>query len=146
MTPFQSPKVLIQCGFIWKETMHLVSRKEFNACQVSLLWHNSFLVSLWTLQPTLVHLHYQLTSYLFKIFFQEMKNLKWLSLRSSCARSPSSTTCDWMLHHDWPWRGTSRTLSWPERGFLGSEGRRLGAVGPSIGPSETPQSKTVQLD
>ena len=26
----------------------------FKACQVSLLWHNSFLVSLWTFQPTLV--------------------------------------------------------------------------------------------
>ena len=41
---FQSPELLIQCGFIWKETMHLVSGKvEFNVCQVSLLWHNSFL-------------------------------------------------------------------------------------------------------
>ena len=49
----------IQCGFIWKETMQLVSGKvEFNACQVSLLWHNSFLVSLWTFQPTLVRANY----------------------------------------------------------------------------------------
>ena len=40
---------------IRKETMQLVSEKvEFNACQVSLLWQNSFLVSLWTFQPTLV--------------------------------------------------------------------------------------------
>ena len=51
-TTFQSPEVLIQCGFIWKETMQLVSGKvEFNACQVSMLWHNSFLVSLWNFQP-----------------------------------------------------------------------------------------------
>ena len=42
----QSPELLIRCGFIWKETMQLVSGKvEFNACQVPLLWHNS-LVSL----------------------------------------------------------------------------------------------------
>ena len=55
-TTFQSPELLnIQCGFIWKKAMQLVSGKaEFNACQVSLLWHNSFLVSLWTFQPTLV--------------------------------------------------------------------------------------------
>ena len=47
-TTFQSPELLIQCGFIWKETMQLVSGKvEFNACP-SLLWHNSFLVNLWT--------------------------------------------------------------------------------------------------
>ena len=40
---FQSPELLIQCGFIWMETMQLVSGKvEINACQVSLLWHNSF--------------------------------------------------------------------------------------------------------
>ena len=46
-TTIQSPELLIQCGFIWKETMQLVSGKvEFNECQVSLLWHNSFLVSL----------------------------------------------------------------------------------------------------
>ena len=44
---------IIQCGFIWNETMQLVSgRVEFNACQVSLMWHN-FLVSLWTFQPIL---------------------------------------------------------------------------------------------
>ena len=42
-TTFQSPELVIQCGFIWKETMQLVSGNvEFNACQVSLLWHNSF--------------------------------------------------------------------------------------------------------
>ena len=35
----------------------LSGKVEFNACQVSLLWHNSFLVSLWTLQPTLIYLH-----------------------------------------------------------------------------------------
>ena len=52
-TTFQNPELLIQCGFIWKETMQLVSG--INACQASLMWHNSFLVSLWTFQPTLVH-------------------------------------------------------------------------------------------
>ena len=52
----QSPESLIQCGFIWKETMQSVSGNvEFNACQVSLLWHYSFLVSLWTFQPTLAY-------------------------------------------------------------------------------------------
>ena len=52
-TTCQSLELLIQCRFIWKETMQLVSGKiEFNACQVALLWHNSFLVSLWTFQPT----------------------------------------------------------------------------------------------
>ena len=36
ITTFQSPELLIQCGFNWKETMQLVSGKvEFNACQVS---------------------------------------------------------------------------------------------------------------
>ena len=51
-TTFQSPELLIQCAFIWKETMQLVSGKiEFNACQVSLLWHNSFLVSLKLFSP-----------------------------------------------------------------------------------------------
>ena len=56
VSSFRSPELLIQCVFICrKETMQLVSGKvEFNACQVSLLWHNSFLVSLWTFQPTLV--------------------------------------------------------------------------------------------
>ena len=35
--------------------MQLVSGKvEINTCQVSLLQYNSFLVSLWTFQPTLV--------------------------------------------------------------------------------------------
>ena len=43
-TSFHSPELHIQCGFIWKDTMQLASGKvEFNACQVSLLWHNSFL-------------------------------------------------------------------------------------------------------
>ena len=52
-TTFQSPELLwYQCAFIWKETMQLVSGKvEFNACQVSLLWHNSFLVSLKLFSP-----------------------------------------------------------------------------------------------
>ena len=51
---FQSPELLIECGFIWNETMQLVSGKvESNACQVALLWHN-YLVSLWTFQPILV--------------------------------------------------------------------------------------------
>ena len=49
---FQSCELLIQCGFLWMETMQLVlSKVEFNTCQVSLLWHNSFLVGLWTFQP-----------------------------------------------------------------------------------------------
>ena len=52
---FQSPKLLIQSGFVWTETMQLILGKvEFNACQVLLVWHNSFSVSLWTFQPTLV--------------------------------------------------------------------------------------------
>ena len=52
---FHSPELLIQCGFIWKRTMQLVSEEfEFNACHISLLRHSSFLVSLWTFQPTLV--------------------------------------------------------------------------------------------
>ena len=41
--------------------MQLVSGEgELNARQVSLLWHNSFLVSLWTFYPTLVLLVYEL--------------------------------------------------------------------------------------
>ena len=56
-TTFQSSELFLHCGFIWKETMQLVSGKvEFNACQVPLLWHNFFLVSLWTSQPTLLYL------------------------------------------------------------------------------------------
>ena len=40
-TTFQSPEVLIKCGFIWKKITQLVSGKvEVNACQVSLLLHN----------------------------------------------------------------------------------------------------------
>ena len=55
-TTSQSPELLIQCGFISKETMWLVPGKvEFNSCQVSLLCHNSFSVNLWTFQPTLIH-------------------------------------------------------------------------------------------
>ena len=55
-TTFQSPELLIQCGFIWQEIMQLVSGKvEFNACQVLLLWHNNSLVSIWTFQPSLVN-------------------------------------------------------------------------------------------
>ena len=39
-------KVLNYFAFIWNETMQLVSGKvELNACQISVLWHNS-LVSL----------------------------------------------------------------------------------------------------
>ena len=42
-TTFQSPELPIQCGFMWKETMELVSGKvELNVCQFLLLWHNSF--------------------------------------------------------------------------------------------------------
>ena len=48
-------KLLIHCGFVWKETMQLVSEKvESNACQVVLLWHTFLIVSLWTFQPNLV--------------------------------------------------------------------------------------------
>ena len=51
-TTFQSPELFVQCGFIWKETMHFISGTvEF---KVSLLWHTSSSVSLWTFQPTLV--------------------------------------------------------------------------------------------
>ena len=59
---FKSRELFIQCGFFWRETMQLVSRKVgFNACQVSLLWCNSFfIVSLWTFQPTFVCLFYSL--------------------------------------------------------------------------------------
>ena len=40
--------------------MQSVSGKvEFKACQVSLLRHNSFLVSLWTFQPTLAYVAYK---------------------------------------------------------------------------------------
>ena len=54
-TTFQSPEVLIYSVALkkWKKTMQLVSENfVFNACHVSLLWLNSFLVSLWTFQPT----------------------------------------------------------------------------------------------
>ena len=52
---FQSLELLIQCVFILKEAMQLVSGNvEFNACQVSLLRHNFFLLSLWAFQPILV--------------------------------------------------------------------------------------------
>ena len=54
-TTFQSPKLLTQWGFIWKEAMQLVSGEvEYNACKISLLWYNCFLVSLWTFQPSLI--------------------------------------------------------------------------------------------
>ena len=43
---FKVLNYIIQCGFIWKDTMQLVSGNvEFNTCQVSLLWHNSFFYS-----------------------------------------------------------------------------------------------------
>ena len=48
-TTFQSRELLIQCGFIFyleADNAFIVSgmsgKVEFNACQVSLLWHNSF--------------------------------------------------------------------------------------------------------
>ena len=49
-TTFQSPELLSLSQFwFMKETMQLISGKvEFNACQVSLLWHNS-LVTTWLL-------------------------------------------------------------------------------------------------
>ena len=71
---FKVLNYLSSLGFIWKETMQLVSgdkEVEFNACQVSLLWHNSFIVSLWTFQPTLVH--WSIT--LFYVYF----NKHWLT-------------------------------------------------------------------
>ena len=49
-TTFQSPELQYSVGVIWKET----TQERLNLMQVSLLWHNSFLVSLWTFQPTLV--------------------------------------------------------------------------------------------
>ena len=46
-TTYLSPESCVQCGFIWKETMQVVSWKvEFNACKVWLLWHNTFLLCL----------------------------------------------------------------------------------------------------
>ena len=48
---------LSSVGLFGKETMQLVSGKvEFDACQVSSQWHNSFLVNLWTFQPILVYI------------------------------------------------------------------------------------------
>ena len=42
-TTFPSLELLIQCWFIWKETMQLVSRMVgFNAFQVYFLWHTFF--------------------------------------------------------------------------------------------------------
>ena len=42
-TTFQSPELLIQCGFIWKETMQLVSGNvEFNACFIAMAQLPSF--------------------------------------------------------------------------------------------------------
>ena len=39
---FKALNNLSKCEYTWEETMQLVSGKiEFNACQVSLLWHNS---------------------------------------------------------------------------------------------------------
>ena len=55
-TTFQTPELLIQCGFIWKETMQLVSGMvefmdaKFQCCGTT----PSLIVSLWTFQPTLV--------------------------------------------------------------------------------------------
>ena len=52
-TTFQSPELLIQFEFIWTETLQLVFGKvEFNACQVSFLWHGSFVVSVWITIPS----------------------------------------------------------------------------------------------
>ena len=42
-----SPESLIQCTLSGRNKMQLVSGKvEFNGCQASLLWHNSFIVNL----------------------------------------------------------------------------------------------------
>ena len=54
--------IYISLVLLFKVLNYLSGRKQcisirkgwINACQVSLLWHNSFLVSLWTFQPTLV--------------------------------------------------------------------------------------------
>ena len=50
----------IECSSVSAERLNLMHAKfhccmALNACQVSLLWHNSFLVSLWFFQPTLIH-------------------------------------------------------------------------------------------
>ena len=90
-TTFQSPELLIQRGIIWEETMQLVSEKvELNAFQVSFLWHNSILVSLWTFQPTLL-IHRLISS-------------PCLSLRDTPGGSGLSSTChvkDMFTIHVW---------------------------------------------
>ena len=55
---FQVLNYLSSVGLSWrKQGSYTVSVKvEFNACPVSLLWHTSFLASLWTFQPILVSL------------------------------------------------------------------------------------------
>ena len=67
---FSKSWITYQVWVYLKETMQLVSGKgEFNPCQVSLLWHNSFVVSLWTFQPTLVH---KCTKFLITLFMEKM--------------------------------------------------------------------------
>ena len=52
---FKVPNYLSSVGLSGREQCKLVSEEfEFNACHISLLVHNSVLVSLWTFQPTLV--------------------------------------------------------------------------------------------
>ena len=56
--------------------MQLVSGKaEFKARQVSLLWHNSFLVSLWTVQPTLIYFTYMIHVHILDTHFIEFDDL-----------------------------------------------------------------------
>ena len=115
-TKFQSPALLIQYGFIWKETMQLVSGKvEFNACQVWLVWHNSFLVTLWTFQPTLVssHCFSHHTSQIFsmlKLFLQShwiRLRQTWLYIKTSMLHMIDFLTITsinwWTLSHWSPW-------------------------------------------
>ena len=58
---FSKPSITYPVWVIWNlEGNNAVSIRKgfntFNACQILSLWHNSFLVSLWTFQPTLVSL------------------------------------------------------------------------------------------
>ena len=61
-TTFQSTEFLIR---VYLVEYNAASKVEVNACKVSFPWHNSFLVSLWTFQPTLVRLYIAAISYSF---------------------------------------------------------------------------------
>ena len=91
-TTFQSPELLIQCGCILQEQCIYYQERLNNLnlmhAKFQLLWHNSFLVSLWTFHPTLVYSI--LLEYIIKnnelqcmnigeysSFFSSFFNLKW---------------------------------------------------------------------